>query len=121
MDHDGNAIAGLLINFFYKYWPELFKDKKIIRVLSPLYIAENKNIIKRFYSKKEIQNEKLDNSWKIKYFKGLGSLGSKEYEFVLNQMEYLEILQDIDSDKTLELVYSSDTFKRKVWLIDEVS
>jgi DNA topoisomerase-2 len=33
-DHDGMSIAGLLMNFFAKYWPELFEEERICKVES---------------------------------------------------------------------------------------
>jgi DNA gyrase/topoisomerase IV subunit B len=118
MDGDGNAIAGLLINFFYKYWPGLFEEGRIIRVLSPLYTAENKGKIKRFYSKTELEKAGLDKSWKIKYNKGLGALGADEYELVLNKLEYIELVPGKETADMIRLVYSSDTDARKEWLVE---
>lgn len=115
MDHDGNAIAGLLINFFYKYWPELFKQGKMVRVLSPLYTGvDNGNVI-RFYNKDALRKYKgtLKN---IKYYKGLGSLGPDEYELMLNQPEYINLTIGKNTDSMLELLYSDDSDARKEWL-----
>lgn len=116
MDHDGNSIAGLLINFFWKYWPELFHDRKIVRMLSPLYTAENGKQVKRFYSKTDLQKEGLGKEWKVTYHKGLGSLGPEEYELVLNQPEYLELTSTENTDSMIKLLYSDDPEPRKEWL-----
>ena len=118
-DHDGNAIAGLLLNFFYKFWPELIEEKRIIRILSPLYIATKGKETKRFYNHSEYQNFMLNGfeGWKIKYNKGLGALGPVEYEYMLNNLKYIEFSIDKETGSMLELVYSQNTDARKEWLI----
>jgi DNA gyrase/topoisomerase IV subunit B len=30
-DFDGNAISALLINFLYKYWPDIFERKMVYK------------------------------------------------------------------------------------------
>lgn len=118
MDFDGNSIVGLLINFFHKYWPQLFDEGRIVRVLSPLYTATHKGKIERFYSKQELKKADLDKSWKVKYNKGLGSLDESEYELVLNEPEYIELMPGNKTKETIKLLYSSDTDARKEWLAE---
>jgi len=116
-DHDGNAIAGLLINFFYKFWPELFKQGIIIRVLSPLYILRQNTKIKRFYSHDDFEN--FDpTGWKIQYNKGLGSLGKDEYKYMVKNMNSLKFVIGEKTDSMLQLVYAKDPEPRKEWLKD---
>ena len=38
-DPDGNSIAAQLINFFAKYWPELFQRGIIYKVMTPLVVS----------------------------------------------------------------------------------
>src|SRR5574343_1521128 len=52
-DVDGNSIVALLINFFHKYWPELFDRKMIFKVETPIVVAtskKNPKIKKSLYS-----------------------------------------------------------------------
>ena len=49
-DPDGDSIFCLLIQFFSQ-WPELFKQKRIVRVACPLYIAKKKGDAKWYYDK----------------------------------------------------------------------
>lgn len=118
MDVDGNSIAGLLINFFYKYWPQLFDDGRMVRVLSPLYTAQKGNEIKRFYTKSDFLKSKLDKSWRVKYNKGLGSLGPAEYELVINKPEWIELENDSQTWGMIQLLYSSNADARKEWLAE---
>jgi len=117
-DHDGNAIAGLLINFFYRFWPELFEQKRIIRYLSPLFTVNNGKKTLRFYSHKEFEewSSKNPNSSKAKYHKGLGSLETEEYEIVLNDPFYITLTHDKEAKETIKMAYSDDSGPRKEWL-----
>ena len=115
-DHDGNAIAGLLLNFFYKWWPELIEGGKVVRVLSPLFIARNGKQVKRFYDHDAYHNWEHDDSWKVFYNKGLGSLGKEEYKYMVTNMRYLQFSSDKDTKPALSLVYGPDADMRKEWL-----
>ena len=118
-DIDGNSITGLLLSFFYKFWPELFDQNKIIKILSPLYIAIGQDKTHRFYTKEEWHkwSEGKDLSkFKIKYNKGLGSLTEDEYEIMINQPRFVEFKIDNRTGEFLEIAYGDDSDKRKVWL-----
>jgi len=39
---DGNSIASLLLNFFYRYWPDMFDRRMICKVETPLVVAEKR-------------------------------------------------------------------------------
>ena len=117
-DHDGNGIAGLLLNFFYKFWPEIFDHIKIIRVLSPLYIAKKKKEVKRFYDHNSYNQWANDGSWSIDYNKGLGSLGKDEYKHMIDDMHYYEFVKGEKTEETIEMVYGKEAFPRKRWLME---
>jgi DNA gyrase/topoisomerase IV subunit B len=46
-DFDGNAISALLINFLYKYWPDIFERKMVYKVETPIMVAVPKNKTKK--------------------------------------------------------------------------
>ncbi len=119
-DHDGNAICGLFLNFFYKYWKELFDMGMIVRVLSPLYIAKKGGKTKRFYNHEDYQSAKL-TGWDIKYNKGLGSLSEDEYRHMLHNPMYLQFNTSQNTDSMMNLVYCKDAELRRDWLSDAVS
>ena len=48
-DVDGNSIAALLLNFFYKYWPDMFDRRMVYKVETPIVVA-----IPKVKSKKKI-------------------------------------------------------------------
>ena len=79
-DVDGYCITTQLINFF-ALWPELFERGMIRVVHTPIMeIRKNNKITSVFYSLADYANYKVQPSEKIKYLKGLGSLGVNEYQ-----------------------------------------
>ena len=52
-DPDGNAISASLLNFFAKFWPALFDQGRIFKVMTPLVVAKKGKEIKSFYTKDE--------------------------------------------------------------------
>ncbi|XP_058766099.1 DNA topoisomerase 2-like [Vicia villosa] len=84
-DHDGSHIKGLLINFIHSFWPSLLKVPSfMVEFPTPVIRASHSNgTILSFYSILEYEawRERLGNSaasWKIKYYKGLGTSTPKE-------------------------------------------
>lgn len=123
-DMDGYSIRCLLINFFYKYWPELF-DQGVVHILeSPLYEAlhRKKNTTEYFYDKagfeKWSQNKTL-SSYEISYFKGLGSCGKDAWNYMINKNPNLvRITTDMgkESKEMLHMIFGEDSNRRKEWL-----
>lgn len=105
-DTDGNSIAALLINFFYKYWPEMFDKKMIYKVETPIVVAIPKNKSKNklsFYSQDEYNEwvKKTDlKQYSISYKKGLAALLDDEYKEIINNPKLTLIKKDdVSSDK----------------------
>jgi DNA topoisomerase II len=76
---DGYHIKGLVINIFETFWPELLKMNFIYEFVTPIVIATQSKRKKMFYKMNEyfkwLEETKTASSYKIKYFKGLGTLG----------------------------------------------
>lgn len=123
-DYDGYSIVGLFINFFTKYFPELFEAKLIKRIISPIVIGTNGKKIKRFYDLKEFEKEKSNyKDYKWKYYKGLGGLSEDEYKLILNKDEYCQVIEysTIEDSEVVDMVYSKDkSDERKSWLMGEI-
>jgi len=117
-DQDGNSISALLINFFYKFWPELFEMKMVYKVETPLLTATNKKTKKKliFYNQTEYdkftQKENLLN-WEIKYKKGLGALVDDEYKEMINNPQLTLITKDDASKSGLTTWFGKDPEVRK--------
>ncbi|KII69787.1 DNA topoisomerase 2-beta [Thelohanellus kitauei] len=85
-DYDGSHIKGLLINFFHFLWPNLIKHNFLEQFITPIVKVRKGHDVKAFFSIPEYEewkNETPDfKSWKVKYYKGLGTskdIEAKEY------------------------------------------
>jgi DNA topoisomerase-2 len=119
-DPDGDAIAALLLNFFNRYWPELFEKGIIHRVLTPLVVAKKgKNTIP-FYTKeeyKEWESKTSQSGWNVEYKKGLAALESEEYEEIINKPKTILIKNDPLYKESLDAWFGGDSNKRKTRLL----
>ncbi len=122
-DVDGNSIAGLLINFFYKYWPDMFDRKMIYKVETPIVVAIPKQKSKKkelFYSQNEYNEWEIKNDLKqyeIKYKKGLAALVDDEYQDIINNPRMTLITKDDLSRGSLDVWFGKNSDLRKVELL----
>ena len=117
-DPDGFDIACLLIQFFSK-WPDLFLQKRIKRLNTPLFVARKKGQDTRyFYSAVDYEKEKSKlSAWTVEYMKGLGSLIEEDYKFAINDPQDTVITFDDESRKSLQMAFGDDSQLRKEWLL----
>lgn len=122
-DVDGNSIAGLLINFFHKYWPDMFDRKMIWKVETPIVVAIPKGKGKKkelFYSQNEYNEWEKKNDIKqfeIKYKKGLAALVDDEYQDIINNPRMTMITKDDASKGSLDIWFGKNSDLRKVELL----
>lgn len=119
-DPDGDSIAGLLINFFNKYWPELFDKGMIFKVLTPLVVAKKGKDVKSFYSNEEfIDWEKTHNTkgWESEYKKGLAALEDIEYKEIIRNPVLLKMKSDDTTKESLNNWFGTDVSVRKEKLL----
>jgi len=120
---DGNSISGLLINFFYKYWPEMFERKMIYKVETPIVVAtskEKKPTKLSFYTQKEYNDWEAKTNlknWEISYKKGLAALEDDEYNDIINNPKLTLITKDDLSEISLETWFGKNTELRKIELL----
>jgi len=118
-DMDGNAISALLINFFYKYWPDVFERKMIYKVETPIVVAIPKAKTKKkilFYTQNEYNTWAEENDLKqfeIKYKKGLAALVDDEYDDIINRPRLTLITKDEASKGSLETWFGKSADLRK--------
>jgi DNA topoisomerase-2 len=118
-DMDGNAISALLINFFYKYWPDMFERKMIYKVETPIVVAIPKAKAKKkvlFYTQGEYNTWAEQNDLKqfeIKYKKGLAALVDDEYDDIINRPRLTLITKDEASKGSLETWFGKSADLRK--------
>lgn len=120
---DGNAIAGLLINLFHKYWPEMFDNKMIYKVETPIVVAESKKGKNKlfFYNQTEYDKWISENEAKlynIEYKKGLAALVDDEYKDIISNPKLTLITKDDLSKDSLDIWFGKNSELRKNELLD---
>jgi len=124
-DPDGSSINNLLVNLFHEFFPELFWNKKmpfVYRILFPNIVAIKGKKIKYYLNRDEFNAKKekdgVDDSWKIKYYKGLGSMTSDDWEYIFNNIEKysVPIYDDGYLDELLFIMFNENSNIRKEWL-----
>jgi DNA topoisomerase-2 len=115
-DPDGNSIAGQLINFFNKYWPELFEQGRIYKVMTPLVVARKGSTINNFYTQAEFDawlSKNNPKSWSIEYKKGLAALEDDEYHEIIKNPYVVQLKNDHTTKDSLNAWFGSDSQPRK--------
>ncbi|XP_051522968.1 DNA topoisomerase 2-alpha-like isoform X2 [Myxocyprinus asiaticus] len=123
-DQDGSHIKGLLINFIHHNWPSLLQHNFLEEFITPIIKVSGKKHEMSFYSIPEFNEwkEKQSNlkSWKIKYYKGLGTSTSKEAKEYFSDMARHRIpfkYSGPADDEAITLAFSKKKVEeRKEWL-----
>jgi DNA topoisomerase-2 len=115
-DHDGiGHISPLLLAFFYKYWPRLFKEKRVKITRTPIMISTKGKETKWFYTYEEANKFKTqETGWKHRYIKGLGSLVEEEYDRIINKPVYDVVT--VDDAKVFEMMFGKESGPRKEFM-----
>ena len=117
-DPDGDSIAGLLINFFGRFWPELFNQGRVCRVMTPLVVAKRKGETLSFYSADEFNEwqakQKDLSKWDVAYKKGLAALEDEEYREIIQNPNMFAIEADGSLKQTLDAWFGGDPAIRKI-------
>jgi DNA topoisomerase-2 len=117
-DFDGSSIVGLLLNFFYKFWPELFDNPIIFKAETPIVVVKNTKTKKKtsFYSQEEYEKwlQKIDPKvYEIEYKKGLAALVDDEYSEIIQNPILTRITSDDISKDSLNIWFGKDSELRK--------
>ena len=121
-DVDGKHIVGLVINMFEHFYPSLLGRGYMSFMRTPIMRAYKGKKHVDFFTQNQYDewNEKTgDKTWKIKYFKGLGSSNDEEIERDAknNKNQTVKCLFDENASSSLNLAFhSSLADKRKEWL-----
>lgn len=123
-DQDGSHIKGLLINFIHTNWPSLLKLPFLEEFITPIIKATKGKEELSFYSLPEFEEWKREkenwHTYKIKYYKGLGTSTSKEAKEYFADMKRHRILFKYagdDDDKHIQMAFSKKLVDaRKEWL-----
>ena len=122
-DHDGHSITGLLINFFFKYWPELFDNNMVSRVETPIVVSINNKSKKKlsFYTNEEYNTwlKKVNpKEWEINFKKGLASLTDGEYSEIIQSPRIINIAYDDSAKESLKTWFGKENLNRKQKLLN---
>lgn len=123
-DQDGSHIKGLLINFIHHNWPSLLRHNFLEEFITPIIKATFKKTTMSFYSIPEFnswkENQGNHKSWKIKYYKGLGTSTSQEAKEYFSDMPRHRIPFKYGGpadDEAITLAFSKKKVdERKEWL-----
>lgn len=99
-DMDGIFIANQYIGWFVRFAPNLFKERKIARLITPLVILKDSKdkIVEYFYSLNKFNEyEKTHDisKYKIDYKKGLGSWPKDEFIELFEKFGFEYFIQDL--------------------------
>jgi DNA topoisomerase-2 len=115
-DPDGNSIAALLINFFNRFWPELFDQGRVYKVMTPLVVAKKGKDVLNFYTNQEFDQwsqKSQSKGWNIEYKKGLAALEDFEYAEIIKDPKIVQIKNDIAHRDSLNVWFGADSAPRK--------
>jgi DNA topoisomerase-2 len=125
-DVDGSHIAGLLMNVFDTFWPELFRMGfvHILRTPTVKVFLKDKTVLE-FFTEREFKEwvettGERTKGWSHRYYKGLGTTKTVDFTpYMENLDEYLfQITMDEEVDKSaLDLAFNGERADdRKKWL-----
>ncbi|VBB31474.1 unnamed protein product [Acanthocheilonema viteae] len=123
-DQDGSHIKGLVINFIHYNWPVLIRRNFVEEFITPIVKATKGKESISFFSLPEYaewrNNTENWKTYRIKYYKGLGTSTSKEAkEYFTDMMRHRIIFQysGEEDDNSLDMAFSKKKIEdRKVWL-----
>lgn len=125
-DVDGSHIAGLLMNVFDTFWPELFQLGFIHILRTPVVKVQLKDkTTLEFFTEREFKDwSRTDGAkakgWSHRYFKGLGTTKTDAFiPYMQDLNKYLfQITMEGDEDKAaLDLAFNGERADdRKEWL-----
>jgi DNA topoisomerase-2 len=123
-DHDGSHIKGLIFNIFQSMWHELYEISGFLTsMLTPIIKAtNNKNDVIEFYNMSDYERWSetdiaKNGSWKIKYYKGLGTSNDQEAKEYFKNMKKVTYMYDENADEVIDLAFNKKRADdRKLWL-----
>ena len=123
-DLDGSHIKGLGINLFQSEWPSLVEVPGFIGFMNtPILKARKGDKEMMFYNEGEYeawkdQNQNDVKSWKIKYYKGLGTSTGKEFREYFEKKKIVGFeFNGKSSEDSIDMVFNKKRADdRKEWL-----
>ncbi|MDB4769563.1 hypothetical protein OAG24_01220, partial [bacterium] len=125
-DDDGIHIKGLILIFFYTFWPELFA-RGYIKAFNTavVQVTQGKNIVDRFYSSSAFEKwaETADTkNYKFMYLKGLGSIYPSDIPSYFNDKKIVNFFLEGDEKPYVDVGFGKENSEdRKEWMIRDMS
>lgn len=126
MDDDGIHIRGLLLLFFYHFWPQLIEENYIKSLSTSILKITCSKKQTLFYSLQDYELWKQSNTKKItevKYYKGLGSINPDDVPGYFHDPKIVSYILEGDEIKTVRLAFDKDNENsdvRKQWIIKSI-
>ena len=125
-DQDGSHIKGLLINFIHHNWPSLLRLNFVEEFITPIVKATKGNQVFSFFSLPEFDKWKTEtndsHTYRIKYYKGLGTSTAKEAKEYFQNMARHRIqfryVGDQDDQNIIMAFSRKCVDQRKDWLMN---
>lgn len=122
-DEDGSHIKGLIINFLNYFFPSLLQIDGFLKVLvTPIVKVFLKNETKNFANLRAYNNwlTKNPGTYKIKYYKGLGTSTAEESKEYFKNLENNTVsIIDKNNNSDILLAFAKDkVLERKDWLVN---
>jgi DNA gyrase/topoisomerase IV subunit B len=115
-DKDGGHIAALLVTFFYKFWPRMLHEGRVLITRTPIMISTKGADTKWFYTYNGADEFKRgNNGYSHRYIKGLGSLEEAEYSVILNDPT-MDVIT-VDDAQVFEMMFGGDSSARKEFMM----
>lgn len=122
-DDDGKHICALMLCYFNRFYPSLFKIGIICYLYLPVIkVFDDREVVERFYSPAEYQNYVRVNgnfprSYDVHYYKGLASYEEDEVEEDVEVTPSVYIIYDDQAQDSFETAFHKDKAdERKTWI-----
>lgn len=111
-DDDGHHIAALILNLFHTIFPGILTQKFVELFETPVIRVTLRKTTIPFYTEQEYEEwrKTVDNpdSWKMKYFKGLGTSGPKEIKHDVKKDRVVKFKSDKETDVTMNVAFNTE-------------
>lgn len=126
-DVDGINITSMLLGWWYRLCPDLFRQHRICKLNTPVVIVKDqKDAIKEwFFSLDEFkawEKKNTDRKLKVIYLKGLGSLSTSDLDYIIQQQGFDSLLEEYQLDEASKEYFENwlgdDSEPRKKYITD---
>lgn len=126
-DVDGINITSMLLGWWYRLCPDLYRQGRICRLNTPVVLVKDQrdNIKAWFFTLdqfKEWEKKNPDSKMKIVYLKGLGSLDTSSLDFIIQHEGFDNLLEEYKLDESSQEYFENwlgdNAEPRKKYIMD---